>query len=151
MPDISMACFPYVQVGAWSPCSARCGGGWSNRDVRCMRLGATAVSSAVEVPLEECPLGKLWLGRRGLCWCQPLFSKQPCVLRNSLHMQRISTISSEVLFVPHLCLTGDVQGAQAVMLRTLAVATLCAVQARRHLPATGAATRWPVPRPPSRC
>jgi hypothetical protein len=57
-----------VQVGAWGPCSAPCGGGWSTRAVRCMRLGSSTSSPTVEVPLEECPLGE-WGSKDSTCSC----------------------------------------------------------------------------------
>lgn len=49
-----------LQVGRWSNCSARCGGGWASREVRCMRVGGRG-SPPAQVPLEECPLGE-WRG-----------------------------------------------------------------------------------------
>jgi hypothetical protein len=36
-----------------------CGGGWSQRDVRCMQLGDTPGSPVSEVLLEDCPLSEL--------------------------------------------------------------------------------------------
>lgn len=48
----------WLQVGPWSSCSAVCGGGWSSREVRCMRLGAGTAAAAAEVHLEDCPLGE---------------------------------------------------------------------------------------------
>ncbi|WIA29149.1 hypothetical protein OEZ86_011660 [Tetradesmus obliquus] len=44
-------------VGPWSNCSARCGGGWASREVRCMRVGGRG-SPPAQVPLEECPLAE---------------------------------------------------------------------------------------------
>jgi hypothetical protein len=46
----------YMLVGPWSACSARCGGGFASRTVRCMKMSARSGGPPEEVDLDECPI-----------------------------------------------------------------------------------------------